>query len=69
MSLTDKVRTFDFDPEVTLRAALDVIDEALADEGLHLVGREMHGFQPGYAVRIPGHLRIIVPTNNIEENR
>ncbi len=68
--LSDKVRVFDFDPEgVSLRAALDVIDIALEDEGLHLVGRHNLGSLPGYAIRAEGHLRVIVPNDNIEENR
>lgn len=66
-----KVRVFDCDPNLDLRGALDLIDAALDDEGMHLAGRQMQGFTPGWAVRISDPepaLRVIVPLEYIVRN-
>lgn len=67
-----QVRIFDFPVDTGLPAAVEIIEAALADEGLHLMPA-MQGFRPVYSIRYsgsadePGYLRCVVAKRYILE--
>ena len=65
--MSSKVRTFDFPRRTSLAAAMAVVRAALEDEGLRLIGDEMHGFQAGHGILQEDCLRVVVPNRYIEE--